>query len=35
MWVATDPKGRALVVWGDTRGRDNTVEEDVFYTRTP
>ncbi len=35
MWVATDPKGRALVVWGDTRGQDNTVEEDVFFTRTP
>jgi hypothetical protein len=33
MWVATDSKGRPHVVWGDTRGLNNTVEEDIYYAR--
>jgi hypothetical protein len=32
MWVAI-AANRAHVVWGDTRGRDGTVEEDVYFYR--
>ena len=31
MWVATDGAGNPHVVWADTRGRNGTVEEDVYY----
>ena len=30
MWVTTDSKGRARIVWADTRGLDGTVEEDIY-----
>jgi hypothetical protein len=33
MWVATDSHGRPLVVWADTRGLNDTIEEDIYYTR--
>jgi hypothetical protein len=32
MWVATDSKGQAHVVWADTRGLGGTVEEDIYYS---
>lgn len=36
MWVTVDPKtGQALITWADTRGLNNTVEEDVYFTRGP
>jgi hypothetical protein len=35
MWVTTDPKGRALIAWADTRGQGDTVEEDVYFAQTP
>jgi hypothetical protein len=35
MWVTTDPKGRALIAWADTRGQGGAVEEDLYYARTP
>jgi hypothetical protein len=35
MWVTTDPKGRALIAWADTRGRSGTVEEDIYFAQTP
>jgi hypothetical protein len=35
MWVTTDPKGRALIAWGDTRGQGGAVEEDIYFARTP
>ena len=31
MWVAADDRGRANVVWADTRGLNNTVEEDIYF----
>ncbi|MBI1816389.1 MAG: exo-alpha-sialidase [Deltaproteobacteria bacterium] len=31
MWVTVDKHGRPYVVWSDTRGRNNTVEEDVYF----
>jgi hypothetical protein len=31
MWVAVDHDGRPHVVWADTRGRDGTVEEDIYF----
>jgi hypothetical protein len=31
MWVAVDSTGRPHVVWSDTRGLNNTVEEDIYY----
>jgi hypothetical protein len=34
MWVATDPKGRALIVWGDNRGQNGTVEQDIYFARS-
>lgn len=34
MWVAVDHDGRANVVWADTRGQNDTVEEDIYFTRT-
>jgi hypothetical protein len=33
MWVATDRKNRAHIVWADTRGLGGTVEEDIYYAR--
>jgi hypothetical protein len=33
MWVAVDPLGNPHVVWADTRGRNGTVEEDVYYAK--
>jgi hypothetical protein len=33
MWVAVDPRGNPHVVWADTRGRNGTVEEDVYYAK--
>jgi hypothetical protein len=35
MWVATDPKGRALLVWGDNRGQGGAVEQDIYFAHTP
>lgn len=32
MWVATDAKGKAYVVWSDTRGRGGSVEEDIYFS---
>jgi len=34
MWVAVDSRGRANIVWGDTRGLGGTVEEDIYHVRT-
>jgi hypothetical protein len=31
MWVAVDRGGRPHVVWADTRGRQDTVEEDIYF----
>jgi hypothetical protein len=31
MWVAIGDKGRANVVWTDTRGLNGTVEEDIYF----
>jgi hypothetical protein len=31
MWVATDSKGTAHLVWADTRGLNGTVEEDIYF----
>jgi hypothetical protein len=33
MWVSTDVRGNPLVVWADTRGLQNTVEEDIYMAR--
>ena len=33
MWVAVDANDRPHVVWADTRGRNGTVEEDVYYAK--
>lgn len=33
MWVATFRNDAPYVVWADTRGRDGTVEEDVYFAR--
>lgn len=35
MWVAVDAKGKAYVTWADTRGRNGTVEEDVYFATSP
>jgi hypothetical protein len=35
MWVTVDGKGRPYVVWADTRGLDNTVEEDIYIASIP
>jgi hypothetical protein len=35
MWVAVDAKGKAYVVWADTRGRSGTVEEDIYFATFP
>jgi hypothetical protein len=35
MWVATDAKGKAYVVWADTRGLGGTVEEDIYFGTLP
>jgi hypothetical protein len=35
MWVATDAKGKAYVVWADTRGLGGTVEEDIYFATLP
>jgi hypothetical protein len=31
MWVAVDDRGRANVVWADTRGLNHAVEEDIYF----
>jgi hypothetical protein len=31
MWVTVDNRGRANIVWADTRGLNHTVEEDVYF----
>jgi hypothetical protein len=31
MWVTVDARGNPFVVWGDTRGLNGTVEEDVYF----
>jgi hypothetical protein len=31
MWVTVDNRGRANVVWADTRGLNQTVEEDIYF----
>ncbi len=33
MWVGVDSHGNPHVVWADTRGRNGTVEEDVYYAK--
>jgi hypothetical protein len=33
MWVATNAAGRPYVVWGDTRGLNGSVEEDIYFYR--
>jgi hypothetical protein len=33
MWVAADDQGRANIVWADTRGLNNTVEEDIYFAQ--
>ena len=35
MWLAVDNKDRANLVWADTRGRNGTVEEDIYFARAP
>ena len=35
MWVTTDSQNRAYVVSADTRGLNGTVEEDIYFARTP
>ena len=35
MWVAVDRWDRAHIVWADTRGRGDVVEEDIYYARVP
>jgi hypothetical protein len=35
MWVTVDSTGRPYVVWADTRGLNNTVEEDVYIASIP
>jgi hypothetical protein len=33
MWVAADGQDRANIVWADTRGLNNTVEEDIYFAQ--
>jgi len=33
MWLAVDARGRANIVWADTRGLNGAVEEDVYFSR--
>jgi hypothetical protein len=35
MWVTVDTTGRPYFVWADTRGLDNTVEEDIYIASIP
>jgi hypothetical protein len=35
MWLDVDSHGRAYIVWADTRGRNGTVEEDIYFTTGP
>jgi hypothetical protein len=35
MWVTVDGTGKPYVVWADTRGLDNTVEEDIYIASIP
>jgi hypothetical protein len=35
MWVTVDGTGRPYVVWADTRGLNNTVEEDIYIASIP
>jgi hypothetical protein len=31
MWVTVDHRGDPYLVWADTRGRNGTVEEDIYF----
>jgi hypothetical protein len=33
MWVTVDRKGNPYVVWADTRGLNDTVEEDIYFAQ--
>ncbi len=33
MWVTVDRNGHPLLDWADTRGLNNTVEEDIYFAR--
>jgi hypothetical protein len=35
IWLAVNSKGKAHVVWADTRGLDGTVEEDIYFATSP
>jgi hypothetical protein len=35
MWVASDGKGMPYVVWADTRGMGDSVEEDIYFSGPP
>jgi hypothetical protein len=35
MWVTVDTNGRPYLVWADTRGLGNTVEEDIYIASIP
>ena len=35
MWVTVNAQGKPSVVWADTRGLNNTVEEDSFIVSIP
>ena len=35
MWLAVDNRGRPNVVWSDTRGMNDTVEEDIYFATLP
>jgi hypothetical protein len=35
MWVTVNAAGRPYLVWADTRGLDNTVEEDIYIASIP
>jgi hypothetical protein len=35
MWVTVNSSGRPFVVWADTRGLNNTVEEDIYIASIP
>jgi hypothetical protein len=35
MWVHVEASGKVHLVWADTRGLNNTVEEDIYYATVP
>jgi hypothetical protein len=35
MWVSVNRDGDPLVVWADTRGLDNSIEEDIYMAQFP